>query len=238
LDKELVGKTEIEIKDRLERDNLELHIEIREETVEEENEKMESGKATRITTTDNKPLPQEMTAGSTIVVYISKGIEQITVPNLVGMTEEDAMIAIVAAKLQYKSTSTVSDPSKSNGVIDYTPKGLVDKNTPITITVNNYEARKTGTATVNIRSISANRGWIPKDPDTGEYKDKQVEVIVTVIDKNGTSSNTDRKTVSILSTSTSLEIAGSGVCTVKITIDGIDAGTGQIDFNKQTNITI
>ncbi|MEG1720030.1 MAG: PASTA domain-containing protein, partial [Clostridia bacterium] len=90
-----------------------------------------------IRTTPDKNAPT--TKGAEITVYISSGslVKKISVPNLIGKYEREAMDAIRDAGLDYSVAYQDDNSSDSGKVIRQSPsKGtLVDPNTVITITV-------------------------------------------------------------------------------------------------------
>ena len=61
---------------------------------------------------------EEVAAGSTVTVYISKGIEAglVSVPDVTGYTEEKAKKTIDDALLKYEIT-TVNDSNRANGIV-------------------------------------------------------------------------------------------------------------------------
>lgn len=75
--------------------------------------------------------------GDTITIYLSRGVEMVQVPNVVGKTEAEAKAALESADLGYNVTSAYSDSVEKGKVISQNPveKNFVDKGTTITITV-------------------------------------------------------------------------------------------------------
>ena len=117
---------------------------------------------------------EKLPAGTTIVVYVSMGIEQVQVPDLAGKTESEAKKAITDAKLKWRSTEKISDSSKPNGVVvnqTISSGSMVDKDTEITITVNEFDEYKSGTITVNVASIL---GYKTKYEKTEEGEEKEI----------------------------------------------------------------
>lgn len=168
----LVGKSKDEVVTKIE--EAELKVEI----VEENSDKMESGKVIKIEPTEKT----EVAAGSTVKVYVSIGLEQKEVPNLIGKTEEEAKVAIVAAGLKWKRTDKKSDSSKPNNTIigqDIVAGSVVDKDTEITITLNEFDELKTGTINVNVIELLG--GYTPKKDEEGNILDPEnVKVVLTV----------------------------------------------------------
>ncbi|MBO5413740.1 MAG: Stk1 family PASTA domain-containing Ser/Thr kinase [Clostridia bacterium] len=180
---------------------------------------------------------EEILKGSTIKIKVSMGIEQVEVPDLTGMTEEEAKQALTNAKLKWKSTSTVTDSSKGTGVVSQTvsPKSMVDKGTEVSITINTYSELKTGTITINVASIvdytpeteeNEEGETVTKDPETVELK-------VTVDGEQIESKKVSKDTTDLKVTTT-----GRGTVVVKVIIDGSTKRTKEFNLNTQTEITI
>ncbi|MGN1301108.1 MAG: Stk1 family PASTA domain-containing Ser/Thr kinase [Clostridia bacterium] len=180
---------------------------------------------------------EEILKGSTIKIKVSMGIEQVEVPDLTGMTEEDAKQALTNAKLKWKSTSTVNDSSKGVGVVSQTvsPKSMVDKGTEVSITINTYSELKTGTIIINVASIV---GYKPEteENEEGETVTKDpgtVELKVTVDGEQIESKKVNKDTTNLKVTTT-----GRGTVVVKVIIDGSTKRTKEFNLNTQTEITI
>ena len=138
------------------------------EVKEENHDEIPKDTVIKKETVDGKEIEdeEEIPAGTTIVIYVSMGIEQVPVPDLNGKTEEEAKSAISKAKLKWKSTDKISDSTKPNGVVtnqSITSGSMVDKNTEITITLNEFDEIKEGTITVDLEKI------------LGPYKDEKDE---------------------------------------------------------------
>ena len=180
---------------------------------------------------------EEILKGSTIKIKVSMGIEQVEVPDLTGMTEEDAKQALTNAKLKWKSTSTVTDSSKGAGVVSQTvsPKSMVDKGTEVSITINTYSELKTGTITINVASIV---GYTPEteENEEGETVTKDpgtVELKVTVDGEQIESKKVSKDTTNLKVTTT-----GRETVVVKVIIDGSTKRTKEFNLNTQAEITI
>ncbi|MCL2859569.1 MAG: Stk1 family PASTA domain-containing Ser/Thr kinase [Oscillospiraceae bacterium] len=99
----------------------------------------------------------EIPAGTAIVIHVSTGVQQVTVPDLSGKTEADAKKAISSANLKYKATLITNDPSKPNGVVvsqNISAGSTVDKNTEITITVNQFNAVQSANLIVDVATLT------------------------------------------------------------------------------------
>ncbi len=173
-------------------------------------------------------------AGTTIILTVSKGIEQIEVPDLSGKTEEEAKATLTNAKLKWKSTTKVNDSSKPNGVVvdqNISKGSKVDKDTEITITVNEFDETKSATVNVNVKSLN---GYEEKhDVDGGLIDPGTITLKITVNDEQ-----IEQKIVSKASTNESVSFEGSGNVTIKVYIDGNKKAEKTINLNSQTSITI
>lgn len=80
---------------------------------------------------------EKIEEGNTISVVISKGIEQVKVPDLEGKTLEEAKKVLTKAKLKTDSTSTYSDSVEEGKVISQSIEAgkTVDKNKTVTVTI-------------------------------------------------------------------------------------------------------
>ena len=145
------------------------------EVKEENSDDIEKEYVIKQTTEDEKEISAdtEIPAGTKIIIYVSMGIEQVEVPDLSGKTESEAKSAIENAKLKWKSTDKISDSSKPNGVVvnqSISSGSMVDKDSEITITVNEFDEYKSGTITVNVASILGYKAKYEKTED-GEEKE-------------------------------------------------------------------
>ena len=148
------------------------------------------------------------------------GIEQVEVPYLSGKTESEAKTAISNAKLKWKSTDKISDSSKPNGVVvsqSISATSMVDKDTEITITVNEFDEIKDGTITVNVASIL---NYTPEtDAEGNEIAPESVQVVLSLDGEEYATKN-----IAENNTSCKFSISSSGSKTAKIQIKSA-AGT-------------
>ena len=153
------------------------------EVKEENSDDIEKGYIIKQTTEDEKEIEKdtEIPAGTKIIIYVSMGIEQVEVPDLSGKSESEAKTAIANAKLKWKSTEKVSDSSKPNGVVvnqSISAKSMVDKDTEITITVNEFNEIKNGTITVDVATIL---NYTPKtDAEGNEIAPESVQIVLSL----------------------------------------------------------
>ena len=239
----LEGKTKDEASKLLKEAKFEVKVK------EENSDKIEKNYITKVETEDGKKLEggEEYPAGTVIILYYSIGIEQVEVPDLAGKTETEAKSAITEAKLKWKSTEKTSDSSKPNGVVvnqSISAGSMVDKDTEITITVNEFQSLIHGSVTINVASLQGYTEKYEKVEDgvdaegNKKYKDvlikpKDVEVIVTANDEQ-----VERKTVSEDTKSMSVGFDGKDTVTIKVKIDGSTKRTESINLNSTTTLTI
>ena len=180
---------------------------------------------------------EEILKGSTVKLKVSSGIEQVEVPDLTGMSEEEAKTALTKANLKWKSTSTTSDANKGPGVISQTvsPNSMVDKETEVSITINTYSALKQGTLYINVASLT---GYKPETEETeeGEIVDKKPDTVSLKVTVDG--EQVESTTVSKDSTNVKVSFAGTDTVTVKVIIDGSTKATKSFNFNTQTEMNI
>ena len=219
----VVGKTRDEATSALKEVGLEVKVE------EEFSDDVEKNYIIKQEIKEGEKIP----AGTTVTIYSSMGIEQVAVPDLSGKTESEAKNAISSAKLKWKSTDKTSDSSKPNGVVvnqSISNGSMVDKNTEITITVNEFDEIKTGTINVNVKSLLGGKV---------EYEDEEKTVVKNVRVKIMVGSDTvyDEK-VSPTSTNIKATKSDKGSKEVTVYIDDIWKATKTFNFNTQSSITI
>ena len=199
--------------------------------VEEYDKKVEAGYVIK----QDVDAKKEIDAGETVTITVSKGIEKVTVPNLVGKTEAEAKKAITDAGLKLKSTYTDNDESKAEGVVlyqDVEADTEVEKNTSISITINRLLQKKKGIVNVYVKSLLG--GKIPNGYKEDGVTPKEVKLKITV---NGTTiyeENVDPRLASV-----SQEFSNKGNVTIKVFIDDVKQGEDRyLDLEYKTEITI
>jgi eukaryotic-like serine/threonine-protein kinase len=83
------------------------------------------------------PAGEQVVEGTEIVLDVSRGAKQVAVPNVVGMSEDDAKATLEQASFQVSSTSAPSDSTPEGIVSDQSPDGgtPATKGSTVTITV-------------------------------------------------------------------------------------------------------
>ena len=232
----LVGKTKDEARKELKDLGLEMEIE------EVNSDDVEPG----IVIEQDKQEGEEVLAGTKIKLKVSLGIEKVEVPDLTGLSEDEAKAKITEAKLKWIRTDKIKDSSKGTGVVEQniSPKSMVDKNTEISITINEYQKITQGTINIDVVALT---GYTPKykkvedgkDEDgKTKYKDvlippEKVKIKVTVNDEQVTEQEVseDEKALQV-------NFDGEGTVRIKVIIDGSTKKTVDMNLNSETTKNI
>ena len=176
---------------------------------------------------------EELETGDTVKVYVSigTGIEQISVPYVIGDTEADAKTKLsdLEVTVVYEEDMTKTDGKVLKQSIE--AGETVDEGTKITITVNRIEERKQGTINLNfksllLKSVLKDRAEITTDPVTGEEIEPTMPLVITV-DDSTVYNDAPRKD----NTSITAYAWGKGTVTVKVEADGVNIWEGQFDLS-------
>ena len=235
-DSEILGKTRDEATKALRDAGLEVQIK------EENSDEIQKDHVIKIENTAGEKVSggEKLPAGTTIVVYVSMGIEQVQVPDLSGKTESEAKKAITDAKLKWKSTEKISDSSKPNGVVvnqTISSGSMVDKDTEITITVNEFDEIKTGTINVNVKSLLNGKvEYEEVEGEEGEEPEKKEKQVKLTIKVGGDTIYNEK--VSPTSTNIKASKSDKGTKEVVVYIDDVWKATTEFNFNTQTSITV
>lgn len=202
------------------------------EVIEEASKTVEEGYVISQETRENT----EINAGETIKIHVSigTGIEQVTVPYLLGKTEAEAKKLLTDNKLKVKEVIYTEDKTKDDGTVlkqDKEAGSTVDAETAVTITVNKIAKMVTGRVIVNVKSVTGYKE--PENENTVGTASKTVKVKIVVGDDviyNGTVNKTE--------TNLSKEFQGIGTVTVKVYMDDILEKTVQLNLNEKTSVTI
>ena len=202
------------------------------EIVEENSSKVESGYVIKQDIDEGT----EVHTGDTITLTVSKGVEQVTVPSVIGNDETTAKNTLTNAGLTVTVVNE-EDGTKENGVVlkqSVDAGKQVSKGSSITITVNKVAENKSATINMNITSITG--GYSTSD-DTLEESEKKVSVKLSV---DGTptfsQSGVDKNRGSMSTT-----ISGKG--SVKLTLEIKDENGGEwtrsytINLNNENSYT-
>ena len=226
----LVGKKIDEARQILEALDANLEIEV----VQEENTKVEEG----IVLKQSIDKDTQVEAGTKITLTVSKAKEQVSVPYVIGKKEDVATKELTDAKLKPEVVYE-EDTTKDAGVVlkqSIEVGKSVDEGSTITITVNKIEEIKSGTVTVNVKSIT---NYTPKkDEDGKEIKPDDVKLKVTVTSQGTTETAYDSK-VSPANENVPVKVSGKGTVIIKVYIDGVLGGREyQLNLNSSTTLTV
>ena len=163
-----------------------------------------------------------------------------------GLSEADARAKITEAKLKCKAVYTKTDSTKGTGVIEQSisAHSMVNKNEEITIWINDYQAIKQGTATINVAKLTNYTKQYTKVEDGEDekgntiYKEelvppKTVHLLVKVND-----TQVESKTVSEDSETVTVRFDGTGTVRIEVYIDNNKRATRDLNLDIQTTITI
>ncbi len=172
----------------------------------------------------------EVNAGETVKIHVSigTGIEQVSMPYVIGKTEAEARKLIEDNKLKIKQVIYEEDKTKDDGKVlkqDKEAGTTLDEGTEVVITVNKIEQLKTGKVKINLKSLTG--GYKEPVGNTVSTESKTVKVEVKVGEDSvfkGTKSKND---------TFSVDVSGIGTITVKVYIDDV-LGTRTQQFNLNT----
>ena len=204
------------------------------ETVEEESTKVEEG----IVLKQSIAKDTQIEAGTKITLTVSKAKAQVAVPYVIGKTEEIAKKELTDAKLKVEVVYE-EDTAKDTGTVlkqSIEVGKAVDEGTTVTITVNKIAEIKSGTVTVNVKSIT---NYKPQTDEEGnEINPKDVKLKVTVTSQ-GTTETAYNQDVSPTNEAVAVKVSGKGTVTIKVYIDGILGGREyQMNLNNSTTLTV
>ena len=218
----LVGKTKDEARKELKDLGLEMEIE------EVNSDDVEPG----IVIEQDKQEGEEVLAGTKIKLKVSLGIEKVEVPDLKGLSEDEAKAKITEAKLKWIRTDKIKDSSKGTGVVEQN------------ISINEYQKITQGTINIDVAELT---GYTPKykkvedgkDEDgKTKYKDvlippEKVKIKVTVNDEQVTEQEVseDEKALQV-------NFDGEGTVRIKVIIDGSTKKTVDMNLNSETTKNI
>ncbi len=221
--KKVVGMKFEEAEELLEN---ELHLKV--EKKEETSKTVEAGIVTKQSIKED----EEIAAGSTVEVYVSigTGIKQLSVPYVIGDTEDDAKKKLkdLDVTVVYEEDTTKVDGKVLKQSID--AGTTVDEKTKITITVNKIEAIKTGVINLNLKSLLGSKATIEQD-ENGIEINPTVGLKITVNDEVVYSS-THRKD----ETSITANVSGKGTVTIKILVDDVRIDMRQFDLSVENPV--
>ena len=233
----VIGKTLDDATTELE--NLGLLVNV----TEEYNKKVEAGYVIEQSVDAKK----EIDAGETITIKVSKGIEKVIVPDLLGKTLDEAKGIITENGLKLKEAYTDVDESKPDGTVIYQsidPNTEVEKDSYIELTINVLPTEKKGTINVNVKSLLGgaveyenvlDESGNPVLDENGEPQKqiKNVKLEIRINDSAIYSEEVNPQVESITA-----EFTNKGWVDVKVLINGIKKAETGMYLENQTSMTI
>ena len=178
-------------------------------------------------------------AGDTVKIHVSTGVEKVTVPDVIGKSQEDAKKTLEAQGFVV-SVTTSEDSSKNSGVVlkqSLDSGKSVEKGSSITITVNSYEESKTMNVSINVKSITG--GY--SEETEGSNSTGTVAKTVSINLKSGSTTLYSDSGVDKNSTNKSFSISGKGSMDLTLTITDSNGGswtrTKSVNFNNSSSIS-
>lgn len=222
-----VGMEEAKAKELLEEQDLEVVI------VEEFDKKVEAGIVIKQDVEEGKEVP----AGTTVTITVSKGIEEVSVPNVVGKPQADAVKELTDNGFVITATLTEQDTTKEDGTVikqSLDAGSTVEKGANITITVNQIQQIVNGTATINLKSVM-NFGGQSGGNDTnytgsGYARNVMVKLVANDDIVYNESHKEDESNIKV-------RFSGVGTVTLKLYVDEILKGQKQVNLNKEQTVT-
>ena len=175
----------------------------------------------------------EVFAGDSVIIHVSTGtgIKQISVVSVIGQSEANAKKTLGDLGLKV-NVAYDEDTSKDNGVVlkqSLEAGKVVDEGTSITITVNKLAEMKSGTVSVNLKSLL---NYTPEKDEDGKEIVEKAKVRITV-GEDTIYNQQDAKT----KTDITANFNAKGTVTIKVYVDDILKGTKEINMNNTTNCT-
>lgn len=206
-------------------EELDANLEI--EIVEEESTKVEEG----IVLKQSIQKGEQVQAGIKITLTVSKAKEQVSVPYVIGKTEDQAKKELTDSKLKVEVVYE-EDTTKDAGKVlkqSVDVGKTVDVDTVVTITVNKIAEMKQGTVTVNVKSLL---NYTPKEDEDGNEIIENAQV--RIVAGNDTIYNEKKPKTT---TNITAKFSGKGTVAIKVYIDDVLKGTKEINMNSTTTCT-
>ena len=238
----VIGMTEEEAIKTLEEAKLKV------EKVEEENKKIEAG----YVISQETEADSIVNAGDTVVIHVSTGVKKVSVPSVIGKSEEEAKKMLSDLGFSVKTVND-EDTSKDNGIILKQSLDVdkeVEVGTSITLTVNKLTETKSATVTIYLGSILKDRIQYEEgksETQTNETKDlnteasektttkvaKKVNVSLKVGDDSYITNESYDPTTTIIKT-----IYGTGTVKLTLTINGNVEKKLDVNLNNTNQVTL
>ena len=198
--------------------------------VEETSQKIEEG----IVIKQDPKEETEIEKGSQVSVYVSigTGIKKVSVPYLIGSTEDQAKAKLSEVGLKAEVVNE-EDTTKSDGTVlkqSVETGSTLDEGSTVIITVNKISQMKSATVQINVRDLV---GYEQKIENGVPVEVKKAKVRMVVGEDTVLNTEVDEDTESI-----SQIVQGKGTITIKVYINEVLKKTVQLDLDKNTSLTI
>ena len=226
----VVGKTFEEAETKLKD---ELHLEI--EKIEETSKTVKEGYVTK---QEIEP-GENIKVGTKVKIFVSKGtgIKEVSVPYVIGETEEDAKNKLkdLDVTVVYEEDTTRTEGRVLKQSIE--AGKTVDEKSKITITINRIEKMKQGTIKVNfksllLQSVLKDKAEIKKDEEGKEIEETTKMKLVITANGDTIYSDSPRKDATEIKAYT----YGKGTVTIKVQADGVNIWQGQLNLSSENPI--
>lgn len=196
----------------------------------------------------------EVDAGLQITITVSKGLDEVEVPELRGKTKADAISEIEKAGLKVGTTITEQDKTKDDGTIlkqSLEPGSKAEKGTSINITVNQIDQLISATAKINLKSLLKYEVKYKEEPVVSKPAGNEVNN-VTPTDKNKVPIPAETVKLKVTvdgeivfeenhkedETNISVPVTGYGTVNIKVFVNDIKKAEKQVNLKTTTNIVI
>ena len=213
------------------------------EYVEETSKTVEAGIVIEQETEEGETI----NAGDTVKVHISTGtgIKQVVVTSVLYKDEETAKQTLTSLGLTV-NVEYDEDTTRGNGVVlkqSIASGETVDEGTAVTITVNKLPETKTGTVTINLKSLTGYKDTITETVEDEEGNKETVEKPNTPKDVTLRVTVNDEQVKNIKVkenvTDQKVTVSGKGTITIKVYIDGTFIQPQvDMDLNSTSTLTI
>ncbi len=187
----------------------------------------------------------EAFAGDTVKIHVSTGIKQITVTSVIGKTQDEAKKALEDLGLVV-TVVTEEDSSKEKGVVlkqSINGGESAEEGAKITITVNSFEASKSMTITMDVKTITGGYKEENENNTSNEASSStSVAKTVSITIKSGNTTLWSDSGVDKNITNKTATITGKGSMDLTISITDNSGGNWtrslSVNFNTETSKTV
>lgn len=197
----------------------------------------------------------EVSAGSTVTITVSKGLDEVEVPELRGKTKAEAISEIEKAGLKIGTTINEQDTTKDDGTVlkqSLEPGSKAEKGTSINITVNQIDQLISATAKINLKSLLKYEVKYTEEPVTSKPNGNEVNNVTTTTGKNKVPIPAETVKLKVTvdgetvfeenhkedETNIPVSITGYGTVNIKVYVDDVRKAEKQVNLKTTTNIVI